>query len=73
VATDDLSIPLGQDRTPKQRRMLPIAAPVAVAGLLGLLVAVFAGWTVVVDDPFGGEPIAVVPTSPTPAQYRPPA
>jgi polysaccharide deacetylase 2 family uncharacterized protein YibQ len=62
VAADDLSAPLGQHRTPKQRRALPIAVPQAVVGLLGLFVAIFAGWAMVADDPFGGEPMAVVPT-----------
>jgi uncharacterized protein len=30
--------------------------------VLGLSLAVFAGWAMVMDDPFGGEPMAVVPT-----------
>ena len=60
MAADDLSAPLGQHRTPKQRRALPIAVPQAIVALLGLSVAVFAAWAMIVDDPFGGEPLAVV-------------
>ena len=59
---DDLSAPLGQDRKPKRRGTLPIAVPQAVIGLLSLFVIALLGWAVVVDDPFGGEPIAVVRT-----------
>ena len=32
----------------------------SIAALLGLCVAVLAGWILFVDDPFGGEPMAVV-------------
>jgi uncharacterized protein len=60
VAADDLSAPLGQDRAPKRGGVLPIAIPQAVAVALGLFVVVVAGWAMVVDDPFGGEPMAVV-------------
>ena len=59
---DDLSAPLGQDRKPKRRGTLPIAVPQAVIGLLSLFVISLLAWAVVVDDPFGGEPIAVVRT-----------
>jgi polysaccharide deacetylase 2 family uncharacterized protein YibQ len=62
VAADDLSAPLGQDRTPKRRRALPIAIPQAAVGILSLFVIVVAGWAMIVDDPFGGEPIAIVRT-----------
>jgi len=62
VSTDDLSTPLGQHRAPKRRRSLPIVVPRAIAGVLGLSIAVFVGWAMVMDDPFGGEPMAVVPT-----------
>ncbi len=61
MAADDLSAPLGQDQRPKQRRALPLAVPRAVAAALGLFVVVLAGWAMVADDPFGGEPWAVVP------------
>jgi uncharacterized protein len=61
VSTDDLSTPLGQRKAPKPRQ-LPLVVPRAIAGVLGLSLAVFAGWAMVVDDPFGGEPMVVVPT-----------
>jgi polysaccharide deacetylase 2 family uncharacterized protein YibQ len=60
VAADDLSAPLGQDKPPRQWRVLPRAIPRATAGLLSLLVVAVAGWAMVADDPFGGEPFAVV-------------
>jgi polysaccharide deacetylase 2 family uncharacterized protein YibQ len=60
--TDDLAKPLGQK--PKKRKK-PFVLPVPVvtrglAGLLALCVAVLAGWILFVDEPFGGEPVAVV-------------
>ncbi|MEA2987863.1 MAG: uncharacterized protein QOG83_574 [Alphaproteobacteria bacterium] len=60
MAADDLSAPLGQNRTRKRRLALPIAVPQVALGALALSVAVFAGWAMLVDDPFGGEPITVV-------------
>jgi uncharacterized protein len=57
--TDDLSAPLGQDRKHK-RSKLPRLLPVAIAGALGLCLAVFVVWAAVVDDPLGGEPVVVV-------------
>jgi polysaccharide deacetylase 2 family uncharacterized protein YibQ len=63
VADDDLSAPLGQNRKKKRWRVaLPITAPQAIAGLLGLILFVFAAWAVTVRDPLGGEPMAVVDT-----------
>jgi uncharacterized protein len=62
AVADDLSAPLGQDKKPKRRRALPIVVPQAIVGLLSLFVVVLLGWAVIVDDPFGGEPVAVVRT-----------
>jgi polysaccharide deacetylase 2 family uncharacterized protein YibQ len=62
VAADDLSAPLGQNRVPKRRHALPVLVPQAAVGVLSLFVVVVVGWSMVVDDPFGGEPIAVVRT-----------
>jgi uncharacterized protein len=62
VTTDDLSAPLGQSRTVKPGRVLTIALPHAIAGVLSIFIAVFAGWAMIVRDPFGGEPMAVVHT-----------
>ena len=61
MSTDDLSAPLGQHKAPKRRRSLPIVVPRAIAGALGLPLAVLVGWAMLMNDPFGGEPMAVVP------------
>ncbi len=57
---DDLSTPLGQDTAKKKRFTLPLALPKAVAAALGLFIATFLIWATVVDDPLGGQPMAVV-------------
>ena len=64
MAADDLSAPLGQKPKKKSRFRLPLAIPQAIAGVLGLIVAVFAAWAVVMEDPLGGEPMAVVAAPP---------
>ena len=58
---DDLNAPLGQD---KQRRLanLPVSAPQLLAGALGLSGVVVVAWAAFVNDPLGGEPIALVAT-----------
>ena len=75
MSADDLTAPLG--RGPKKRpRELKIPVPQIIAGALAVYLGVFVLWAVVADDPFGGEPMAVVPanlqlaakpTQPTPA------
>jgi polysaccharide deacetylase 2 family uncharacterized protein YibQ len=62
VTVDDLNAPLGQDLPAKRRFVLPVGAPMMVIAALGLSLVVFAGWVITADDPFGGEPLAVVPT-----------
>ena len=59
MSADDLSAPLGQDKEPERRRVLPMAIPRAAAAVLSLFVVIVAGWAMVADDPFGGEPMAV--------------
>jgi polysaccharide deacetylase 2 family uncharacterized protein YibQ len=59
VATDDLDAPLAP-RAPKKRIRLPVRIPHLIAALLLLCVGVFVGWAVLVDDPFGGEPMVIV-------------
>ena len=62
TAADDLSAPLGLQ--PKKRRpRIKLPVPQIMAGALGLFAAIFVLWAVVTDDPFGGEPIAVVPAN----------
>jgi uncharacterized protein len=61
ASTDDLSKPLGQSAKKKKRFVVPIPLVTqAIAGVLGLCVAVLAGWILLVDEPFGGEPMVVV-------------
>ena len=64
MSSDDLNAPLGQD-TGKKRRKLPIAAPQLVAGMLAASGLAIAGWAIFVNDPLGGEPVAVVATTPS--------
>lgn len=60
---DDLNAPLGQ--RPRQRRgKIHLPVPQIIAGSLALFVGVFVFWAAVRNDPFGGEPVAVVPVPP---------
>lgn len=65
---DDLSAPLGQHTAPRTRRLrLPFTAMQALAVLLGLFLAAFAGFALFSDNPLGGEPmtrIAILPLQP---------
>jgi polysaccharide deacetylase 2 family uncharacterized protein YibQ len=58
--TDDLSAPLGQNRAVKRLGALPLIVRLGLAGMLGLAIAIFAGWAMLADDPLGGEPMVVV-------------
>jgi uncharacterized protein len=60
VAPDDLNTPLGQIKS--KRLHIPGTAPQWLAGVLGLSGLVVVGWAVLVKDPLGGEPVAVVAT-----------
>ena len=63
---DDLSAPLGQTRRRRKRRFrLPFTGMQALAVILGLLLATFAGYALFTDNPLGGEPIARVALRPT--------
>jgi hypothetical protein len=56
---DDLSTPLGQNRVRRKARyQLPFTGVQALAVLLGLFLATFAGFALFNDNPLGGEPIA---------------
>jgi hypothetical protein len=61
VAPDDLNAPLGQDK--RKKLPIPTAAPQILAGVLGLFGIAVVVWAIFVNDPLGGEPIAVVSTS----------
>jgi len=62
MSADDLSTPLGQQPKPR-RRAIALPVPQIIAGVLALFLGVFALWAVIGDDPFGGEPMAVVPAN----------
>jgi polysaccharide deacetylase 2 family uncharacterized protein YibQ len=66
---DDLSTPLGQKTVRRKRRFrLPFTGMQALAVLLGLFLATFAGFAMFGENPFGGEPmtrIAIKPSAPT--------
>jgi len=71
VAADDLTAPLGKNRPGIRRFALPIGIPHLLAGILGLPLVVFLGWTVIGDNPLGGEPIATAPSNPRPEASAP--
>jgi len=60
MTADELSAPLGQ-MPRKQRRKFAIAVPHLIAGGLALFLGTFVLWTIVGDDPFGGEPMVTAP------------
>src|SRR5580692_1983039 len=62
MTADDLSAPLGQ-QPKKRRRAITIPVPQILVGALALFLGVFVLWAVVADDPFGGEPMAIVPAN----------
>ncbi len=66
---DDLSAPLGQKIADKKRRFrLPFTGLQALATLLGMFLATFAGFAIFNDNPLGGEPIVrlALPSGPAP-------
>jgi polysaccharide deacetylase 2 family uncharacterized protein YibQ len=66
---DDLSTPLGQKTVRRKRRFrLPFTGIQALAVLLGLFLATFAGFAIFGENPLGGEPmarIAIKPSAPS--------
>jgi uncharacterized protein len=56
---DDLNAPLGQKPPNKRTAIQALVLPGTVA-LLGLFLFIFVVWAALVEDPLGGEPIAVV-------------
>ncbi|MEZ5839113.1 MAG: divergent polysaccharide deacetylase family protein [Hyphomicrobiales bacterium] len=59
MADSDLTSPLGAETGPARRLPAIPFLPIG-GGLVGLLFLIALGWVVIVDDPFGGEPVAVV-------------
>lgn len=64
MSSDDLNAPLGQDKK-KRLGKLPALAPQVLAGVLALFGLAVAVWGAFVNDPLGGEPVAVVTTAPS--------
>ncbi len=62
MTVDDLTAPLRREPN-KRRRAIKIPVPQIIAGALAAFLGLFALWAVVTDDPFGGEPMAVVPAN----------
>jgi polysaccharide deacetylase 2 family uncharacterized protein YibQ len=62
MAVDDLTAPLGREPR-KRRRAIKIPVPQIIAGVLAAFLGLFVLWAVVADDPYGGEPMAVVPAN----------
>lgn len=58
---DELNAPLGQSKK-KKKPKFPVAVPQLIAGMLGSFGILVMGWAAFVNDPLGGEPIAVVAT-----------
>ena len=61
MTADDLNTPLGTDKPKRRRFTIPVLVPRAIAGALAACLLIFALWALLVDDPFGGEPVAVAP------------
>jgi uncharacterized protein len=62
MTADDLTAPLGQQQK-KRRRPIPVTVSQLIAAALCLFLGVFAVWAIVVNDPFGGEPLVVAPAN----------
>ena len=63
MLADDLSAPLGQHKTRPRRSAMPIALPHVIVGALSLVVGAVAAWAMIANDPFGGEPMVIVPAN----------
>jgi polysaccharide deacetylase 2 family uncharacterized protein YibQ len=61
MMADDLNAPLGTGKPRRRRFTIPAVVPRAIAGALAACLLTFALWALLVDDPFGGEPVAVAP------------
>jgi polysaccharide deacetylase 2 family uncharacterized protein YibQ len=71
---DELSAPLGQKTADKRRRFrLPFTTFQALAALLGLFLATFAGFAIFNDNPLGGEPSVRVALPAAPPETQPAA
>ncbi|WP_428648437.1 divergent polysaccharide deacetylase family protein [Roseibium sp.] len=57
MSSEDLTAPLGMGK----RRLVRLPFGLIGAGILSVVVTTTLVWIAVVDDPFGGEPVAVLP------------
>jgi polysaccharide deacetylase 2 family uncharacterized protein YibQ len=64
VTADDLSTPLGREPRRKRRLRFPVTGTQMIVGVLGLILATFAGFAIFNDNPLGGEPVAHVALNP---------
>jgi polysaccharide deacetylase 2 family uncharacterized protein YibQ len=55
---DELDTPLASAAAKPKRPRLPLRPAYVVAGVLGLFLAVFVAWSILVEDRLGGEPMA---------------
>ena len=58
MTVDDLTAPLRRRLKPQRGLKIPVTP--LIVGALALFLLVFVLWAIVADDPFGGEPVAVV-------------
>ncbi len=65
MAEDDFSAPLGADAPEQGRRLSRIPIVPALGGFLLIIGLLAVAWIIVVDDPHGGEPVAVVAVAPS--------
>lgn len=71
MSIDDLTTPLGRQHAKRRRYRLPFSVAQALAVVLGLFLAIFIGFAIFGDNPFGGEPVVRVAI--TPGQVQTPA
>lgn len=69
MAADEFDAPLGKGKI-SHRLKLPFSAPQILSGLLGTTIVGVGLWTLFATDPYGGEPVAVVPTKAIPASEQ---
>ncbi|MDQ0468266.1 divergent polysaccharide deacetylase family protein [Labrys wisconsinensis] len=71
MAVNDLTTPLGvaEDKPSRRRLRLPVRA--ILGGAVLAVMALFAGWVALVDDPLGGEPRVTVAIDMTPPAAAP--
>ena len=63
MAVDDLTAPLGREREKAPAQPFKLPVPQIMAGALAAFLGLFVLWAIVADDPYGGEPMALVPAN----------